>query len=168
MTVILNYFPLLQTLYSTFTLTSARNFILEVWLIANTEFLYTPPSASSISNFIQIASVFPHVLSLFQSDVHAEAPQILGSSWCNTQMNHPGSDPQCWEAGCPPWALFYPLGEVVGSGRPSAVLTWGRDKWSDCGHSPHPSVQSFSISVNQWSTWAFALSSGIFVIMCCL
>ena len=67
MTVILNYFPLLQTLYSTFTLTSARNFILEVWLIANTEFLYTPPSASSISNFIQIASVFPHVLSLFQN-----------------------------------------------------------------------------------------------------
>lgn len=69
MTVILNYFPSLQTLSSTFTLTSARNFILEVWLIANTEFLYTPPSASSISNFTQIASVFPHVLSLFQNPI---------------------------------------------------------------------------------------------------
>ena len=35
----------------------------------NTEFLYTPPSASSISYFIQIASVSPHVLSLFQNPI---------------------------------------------------------------------------------------------------
>ena len=106
-----------------------------------------------------------HVPSLFQSDVHAEAPQILASCWCKTQRSHPGSDPQCWGAGCPPGALFYPLGEAVGSGRSSVVLTWGRDKWSDCDHSSHPSMQSFPISVNQWSTWASVLSSGIFVKM---
>lgn len=53
----------------------------------NTEFLYTPLLASSISYFIQIASVFPHVLSLFQNPIlflfH------LGFSWLWQLLSFP-------------------------------------------------------------------------------
>lgn len=33
----------------------------------------------------------------------------LWSPWDETQMGLTGGDPQCWEGGCPPWALCVPL-----------------------------------------------------------